>query len=109
MGTIASPIHAYSLPDSATKISQTRAVIETLGKQIEVTTVMRFNTVAEIATKLTVAARSGMLAYIINTKQLLLHDGSNWVQIYPAKPTIYSGTTIPSNTLGVDGDIYFRS
>lgn len=106
MGTTPSPIHGYSLPDSNTKISGTRAAFNTVATQIEITTVMRFQTVAEMATKIT--PRSGMVAWIIGTKQLLLHNGTDWVQLYPDSPAILTGTALPANTLGKNGDFYFR-
>lgn len=107
MGTIPSPIQQFSIPDSNTKISETRSAIETLVKQIEKAVVMVFDTSTQMAQRIPVPTE-GMVAWVKDANTLYVHDGSSWVQVYPVSPRIYSGSVLPSSSLGKDGDIYFR-
>jgi hypothetical protein len=36
------------------------------------------------------------------------YSGTAWVAFPPAQPAITSGTSVPSNATGANGDIYFK-
>lgn len=51
----------------------------------------------------------GMVAYIKDVDQVHYYSGSAWVQLYPpAVPTFSSGTSVPSNASGANGDVFFK-
>lgn len=56
------------------------------------------------------APTNGMLIYITGTNVLQLRVGSTWTQIYPpaAQPTISTGSTVPANSSGANGDLFFQ-
>lgn len=107
MGTIPSPIQNFSIPDSNTKIAETRFAIEKLVKEIEKTVVMVFDTSAQMAQRVPVPTE-GMVAWVKDANVLYVHTGSAWAQVYPVTPRIYSGSALPDSSLGNNGDIYFR-
>ena len=53
--------------------------------------------------------QTGQFAYLIDTNDLTLYNGTAWVS-FPEQeaPTTHAGTTPPSNSLGTDGDTYFQ-
>lgn len=52
--------------------------------------------------------QTGQVAWIVNDRVLQVYDGSGWRVIYPASPTVHSGTSSPGSSLGSVGDIYVR-
>ncbi len=54
------------------------------------------------------APQEGQFAYLKDTKLVYRYDGAAWVQFPAAQPAITSGTTVPSNASGANGDIYFK-
>lgn len=50
----------------------------------------------------------GMFAYQRDTNTLYYFDGGTWQQYPPRQPQITSSGSVPSNSVGQDGDIHFR-
>ena len=50
----------------------------------------------------------GSVVWIQSTKTLQVHDGTQWVSIYPSTPRIHSGSAAPSSSLGSVGDLYIQ-
>lgn len=50
--------------------------------------------------------KNGMLVFVENPGALYLRLGGAWLKVYP---TNYTGTGDPSPSLGVDGDLYFKT
>jgi hypothetical protein len=80
-----------------------------LAKAIEKRVMGVYATTAERDTK-TIAAgvEEGMFAFTKDTNTVWYYSGSAWVAFPPAQPSITSGTSVPSNATGADGDIYFK-
>jgi len=58
----------------------------------------------------TIAAgvEEGMLAFTKDTDSVWFYTGSAWSKFPPAVPAITSGTTVPTNASGANGDIFFQ-
>lgn len=52
--------------------------------------------------------QEGQFAILKDTDLVYRYTGSAWTLFPPAAPTITSGTTVPSNGTGANGDIYFK-
>jgi hypothetical protein len=54
----------------------------------------------------------GMFAYVKAAdpqgRHFYYYSGSAWVAFPPLNPSITSGTSVPSNATGANGDIYFK-
>jgi len=48
------------------------------------------------------------LAYLQAENKLMLYTGSTFVQVWPAKPVVTSGTAAPVNGNGSAGDLYIQ-
>lgn len=79
-----------------------------LAEGLEKKLVQVYTSTTDRDSKLT-APTNGMLVYLTGTNVLQLRVGSSWTQIYPppSAPTITSGTSVPSNSTGADGDLFF--
>ncbi len=51
---------------------------------------------------------AGQLVWITADNVLQIYNGSAWLRVYPATPSIFSGVGIPASTLGQPGDVYVR-
>lgn len=68
------------------------------------------------ATHTTTAARDtatpsptdGMVCYITGTNTMYVYQDTGWVTFPPVQPAITSGTTVPANTSGANGDVFFK-
>lgn len=54
--------------------------------------------------------QEGQLAILRDVNQVWCYFDTAWTQIFPATglPAITSGTTVPNNANGVDGDLYLQ-
>jgi hypothetical protein len=66
-----------------------------------------YNTVTDRNTRVP-APQEGQVAFIKDTNAFVYYNGTAWTDIFQQPPVFYQGTTVPSNTLGVNGDVYFR-
>lgn len=55
------------------------------------------------------APAQGQIAILKDVNALTMYSGSTWVQIYPSNtPSITSGTSIPANSVGSNGDVFLK-
>lgn len=67
-----------------------------------------YNTSSDRDTKTASILQEGLFAYLKDSNSVTYYDGAAW-QPYPAAyPAITSGTSVPSNATGSDGDIFFK-
>lgn len=52
--------------------------------------------------------QEGMFAFTKDADKVWYYTGSAWVAFPPPQPAITSGTTVPANTSGTDGDVFFQ-
>lgn len=50
----------------------------------------------------------GMLSYLKDTDLYYFYSGTAWTALVPSVPTFSSGTAVPSNSSGNNGDIFFK-
>lgn len=98
---------AMPYPLSSEKVADVNDHIRKLALAVEKQVVMKFATMTDMNTKIPVPV-DGMMAYINDTDLLYLRIKGAWARVYPASPTIYSGTTAPASSLGQTGDIYIQ-
>lgn len=67
-----------------------------------------YNSASDRDAKITSPAE-GQVAYQKDTDKVYLYINT-WTQIWPATgvPAVFKGTTVPNNSTGVDGDLYFK-
>jgi hypothetical protein len=82
-----------------------------LAKAIEKRVVGVYATAAARDTA-TAPQEEGMVAFTRDFNKLWYHDGTAWIEFVPRdttlNPAIRSGAAVPSNTLGVDGDVFIK-
>lgn len=102
-------LQALSYPLGTDNPATLDETIRALAEGVERKVVQVYTSATDRDTKVGTPA-NGMLVYLTGTNVLQLRVGSSWVQIYPppAQPTISSGTTVPANTSGADGDLFFQ-
>lgn len=67
-----------------------------------------YNSATDRNTKNT-SPTEGQVAYLKDVDQMHFYSGSAWVQFYPpVVPAFSSGTTVPSNGSGANGDVFFK-
>lgn len=67
-----------------------------------------YNNASDRNSKTSTILQEGLFAYLKDTDAVTYYDGAAW-QPYPAAyPAITSGTSVPSNSSGTDGDIFFK-
>lgn len=102
LGQMPAVTPAYSdIPDA-------RADFNLLATLVEKVTVMKFSTRQLRDTQFSssgTAIVDGMLTVITGVAEIDLRVAGVWKKIYPVT---YTGTAVPSNSLGVPGDIYGR-
>ena len=54
------------------------------------------------------APQEGQVAFQKDTNAFTFYDGAAWQPMFPTQVTITSGTTVPANTSGKDGDVFFK-
>jgi hypothetical protein len=99
------PIQDLPFPDDDELLSTVPSHIEALAVALEKKLVMVFTNVADRDATIT-SPTNGMVAWTSSEKLLWVRD-TTWVQIYPAKPKITSGTAAPTGS-GATGDLYFQ-
>lgn len=53
------------------------------------------------------APQEGQVAYLADTNSFTFYNGSAWVAMF-AQVAITSGTTVPSNSSGSNGDVFLK-
>lgn len=52
--------------------------------------------------------QEGMFAFTQDADKVWYYSGSAWVAFPPVQPAITSGATVPANTAGANGDVFFQ-
>lgn len=51
----------------------------------------------------------GQVAYLLDVNTLTYYTGSAWANMFPPTiPAFTSGTAVPANSVGVNGDVFFK-
>ena len=78
-----------------------------LATAIEKKLVMVFNNTTDRNTRVT-SPTEGMFCFMKDTNTFLVYDGAAWVNAIGALPAFTSGSTVPANTSGNNGDVFFK-
>lgn len=54
------------------------------------------------------APDDGQFAYVKDVNLLYIYQDGSWVTFPPTQPLVTSGSTVPDNTSGNNGDIFFK-
>lgn len=80
-----------------------------LAKLIEKRVMGVYTSTSDRDTKTAAAGvQEGMFAYTTDANKVWYYDGAAWQAFPPAQPAITSGTTVPANSSGANGDIFFK-
>ncbi len=86
-------------------------IVDDLTKAVndlELKLVGTYASVADRASRIT-SPIEGQVALMKDTNKIVWYDGSSWLQIYPPEvPSITSGSAVPSNATGANGDVFFK-
>ena len=83
--------------------------ITQLAKLIEKRVFGVYATAAARDTATTAAGvEEGMFAFTKDNNATWYYDGAAWVAWPPVPPAITSGTTVPANSSGANGDVFFK-
>lgn len=93
------PLHTSLMRDSYMHVRK-------LAEHIQKRLVTRYANATALANSGTPI--EGQLAWLNDANILQVYTGNAWEQVYPAKPTIYSGSSSPTSSLGVSGDVYIQ-
>jgi hypothetical protein len=77
-----------------------------LANAIEKRVVGVYNNVTDRNTKVS-AAQEGQVAFLKDTNTFTYYDGAAWQNMFAAVPTFTSGSSVPSNASGTNGDVFF--
>jgi len=81
----------------------------TLAKAIEKRVVGVYASTADRDTKTAAAGvQEGMFAFTKDTNKLWYHDGAAWQEFRIGSFAITSGGTVPANSSGNNGDVFFK-
>ena len=83
------------------------ADILALATAIEKRVLGVYNNATDRDTKLT-APQEGQVAYLKDTNAFTYYDGAAWDAMFTTPPEFSSGTVVPSNASGNDGDVFFK-
>jgi hypothetical protein len=101
------PMQAFPYPTSADD-PDVPGDMQALAVAVEKRVFGIYNDATDRNAKIT-APVEGQIAYLKDTDIITVHNGAAWVQVYPVVvPAFTSGTAVPSNGTGADGDVYFR-
>lgn len=82
--------------------------IQNLALAVEKKLVQVFTSTSDRSTRLP-APTAGMVSVRTDVDIVEVYDGAAWQQIYPPKvPAVTNGTTVPSNSSGANGDVFFK-
>lgn len=54
------------------------------------------------------APQEGQVAFLKDTDSWTFYNGSAWAAMFPTPPLITSGTTVPANSSGANGDVFLK-
>ena len=89
-------------PDVVDDITQLAKLIEKRVMGVYATTAARDTATAAAGVE------EGMFAFTKDANKVWYYDGDAWVAFPPVQPAITSGTSVPANSSGANGDIFFK-
>jgi hypothetical protein len=89
-------------PDVVDDVTQLAKAIEKRVMGVYATTAARDSATAAAGVE------EGMFAFTKDTNSVWYYDGAGWVKFPPTQPAITSGTTVPANSSGANGDVFFK-
>ena len=89
-------------PDIVDDITQLAKMIEKRVIGVYATTAARDSATAAAG------VQEGMFAFVQADDSVWFYSGSAWVKFPPAQPAITSGTAVPANSSGANGDVFFK-
>ena len=101
------PQQGFPVPE-ATDDPDVPGDMTALALAIEKRVVGVYNNVADRSAKVT-SPQEGMYAFLKDTDDLTYYDGAAWVAAFATPPTFSSGSTVPNNASGSDGDVFFKT
>jgi hypothetical protein len=100
------PAQGFPVPVAATDDPDVTDDMSKLAKAIEKRVVGVYATAADRDTKTAAAGvEEGMFAFTKDDDRMWYRSATAWVA-WP--PTITSGTAVPANSAGVNGDVFFK-
>lgn len=66
-----------------------------------------YNSSADRGTKVP-SPQEGQVAFLKDTNLWTYYDGAAWVEMFPAQVSITSGTSVPANGSGNNGDVFLK-
>lgn len=66
-----------------------------------------YNNAADRDAKIT-GLLEGQVAYLKDTNNWTFYNGTAWDLMFPDLPSFSSGTSVPSNASGANGDVFFK-
>jgi hypothetical protein len=100
------PIQGFPVPEQADTPDVPRDITN-LATAVEKRVMGVYATITDRDTR-NATPQDGMFAYVQDQNQVYVFQDGVWVEYPQPMPTIYTGTTVPNNADGVDGDIYFQ-
>jgi len=52
--------------------------------------------------------QEGQVAFIKDTDSFVYYNGTAWTDMFTQPPSFTSGTSVPSNATGNNGDVFFK-
>lgn len=81
--------------------------IMALALAIEKRVVGVYNNAADRGSKLPNPV-NGQVGYLRDVKKFYYYDGTAWLPMFADVPAITSGTAVPSNSSGTNGDVFLQ-
>lgn len=100
------PQQALPIPDETDK-PDVPTHISNLALALEKKLVGTYVSTAARDTAITTPA-DGQFAYIQSTNKLYVYQDGAWTVFPPTQVSITSGTAVPTNSSGNDGDVFFK-
>jgi hypothetical protein len=89
-------------PDVVDDITQLAKQIEKRVMGVYATTAARDSATAAAG------VQEGMFAFTQDANKVWYYDGAAWQPFPPAQPAITSGSSVPANSSGANGDVFFK-
>ena len=82
--------------------------LASLATAIEKKLVGVFNNSTDRGTRVT-APTEGQVSYLKDTDLFYFWTGAAWTAMFPAQISITAGSTVPSNAVGANGDLFLKT
>lgn len=105
MATTPSTNQGLPLPQDSEMLKDVPDFVKALALAVEPKLVMSFASQTDLVNRVG-SPVEGMVAWLRDANILQVYNGSTWVKVYPASPTILYGDNPPTSGQGSVGDIY---